>query len=1123
MVSKLLDQQQEDLEMVVPQSDFVDCPVPLEEVEEEDQPMEVEQQQQENPNPSEDHCEDALPRASRFRWTIENFSLSRRKLISPEFSVAGYNWRLLVFPRGNLPDGFLSMYLAVSDSSSLPYGWSFCAKFTLAVVDQFDEKYSVKSDDSHRFSLRERDWGFPRFMPLRELHGLDEGYIVDDRVVVEAEVVVPKARDYWGYDSKKETGFVGLKNQGATCYMNSLLQMLYHIPYFRKAVYHMPTTENDAPAGSIPLALKTLFYKLQYTETSVATRDLTKSFGWETHDSFMQQDVQELNRVLCEKLEEKMKGTEVEGTIQKLFGGHQMNYIECINVDFKSTRKESFYDIQLDVKGCNDVYASFNKYVEIERLEGDNKYQAEEHGLQDAKKGVLFTDFPPVLQLHFKRFEYDVSQDTMVKINDRYEFPLQLDLDRENGKYLSPDADKSVRNLYTLHSVLVHSGGVRGGHYYAFIRPSLSDQWYKFNDDIVTKEDVNQALEEQFGGEEVWPVTNESFNNNSPIVFTRSSNAYMLVYIRESDKDNVNCDVDEKDIAEHLWKRLEKEKEEEEEKRRLKAEAHLYMNVNVARDEDLREQIGKEIYFDLVDFNQTRSFRVENQMPFNLFKEEVAKEFGVPVEYQRFWLWRKRSNRTYRPLRPLTPQEEACAVGQIREGSTNSCNPEFNLFLEVEYDKDLRPVPLPKISEEDILVFFKLYDPEKSELRYVGRCFVKGYGKQIEIQEKLNELAGFSTGEDIRIFDEVMFDPDVMCQKIPKTSSFHESEIGDGDIICFQKHLSPEQEDGLQYPDVASFLDYIKNRQVIHFRRLESPGEDDFCLELVKNDSYDDVVVEVADKLGLDDPSKVRLTPHDCYSEKPKPNSIKYQAANLLDMLLHNNQLSDILYYEVLEIPLPELQSLKTLEVAFYPTTKGEVSILNFRLPKRSTLEDLLKLVETKVELSEPKAKIRFLHVINHKIFKIFSLKEKIGNIAGTLRAEEIPEEEKNLGPTDLVVHVYHFTLGRSQYQQEVQNFGDPFFLVIHQGETLAEVKPRIQKRLGVSDEEFSKWKFALISMMGPPEYVEDDIVMFNIFQRKNVYGPWERYLGLEHSVPSRKRTNQNRDSYEHSSVRIYN
>lgn len=35
-------------------------------------------------------------------------------------------------------------------------------------------------------------------------------------------------------NTRAETGFVGLKNQGATCYMNSLLQYLYNIPFFRK-------------------------------------------------------------------------------------------------------------------------------------------------------------------------------------------------------------------------------------------------------------------------------------------------------------------------------------------------------------------------------------------------------------------------------------------------------------------------------------------------------------------------------------------------------------------------------------------------------------------------------------------------------------------------------------------------------------------------------------------------------------------------------------------------------------------------------------------------------------------------------------------------------------------------
>ena len=42
--------------------------------------------------------------------------------------------------------------------------------------------------------------------------------------------------------------------------------------------------------------------------------------------------------------------------------------------------------------------------------------------IQDAKKGVLFIDFPPVLQLQLKRFEYDFMRDTMVKVSAWYPF-----------------------------------------------------------------------------------------------------------------------------------------------------------------------------------------------------------------------------------------------------------------------------------------------------------------------------------------------------------------------------------------------------------------------------------------------------------------------------------------------------------------------------------------------------------------------------------------------------------------------------------------------------------------------------------------------------------------------------
>jgi hypothetical protein len=49
----------------------------------------------------------------------------------------------LLFPKGNNVD-HLSIYLDVADSASLPYGWSRFAHFSLAVVNQYDPKITVK-------------------------------------------------------------------------------------------------------------------------------------------------------------------------------------------------------------------------------------------------------------------------------------------------------------------------------------------------------------------------------------------------------------------------------------------------------------------------------------------------------------------------------------------------------------------------------------------------------------------------------------------------------------------------------------------------------------------------------------------------------------------------------------------------------------------------------------------------------------------------------------------------------------------------------------------------------------------------------------------------------------------
>ncbi|XP_027938712.1 ubiquitin carboxyl-terminal hydrolase 12-like [Vigna unguiculata] len=247
---------------------------------------------------------------------------------------------------------------------------------------------------------------------------------------------------------------------------------------------------------------------------------------------------------------------------------------------------------------------------------------------------------------------------------------------------------------------------------------------------------------------------------------------------------------------------LKKEKKEKEHKK--KQSTHLYTIIKVARDEDLFKQVGFNIVFDLVDHDKVRSFRVSQDTPFYLFEVEIAKVFGVPVPFQRYWLWTRRENHTYRLDQPLTHLERAQPVGQFRGVSNKAHNAaELNLFLEVELGLDLRPIAPPEKTKDDILLFFKLYDPDWEELRYVGRLFVKSSGKPSEILTKLNEMAGYDPDEKILLSEEIRFEPNLMCLPIDKNATFSQSQLGDGDIVCFQK----ESVEDIDYPYVPIVLE----------------------------------------------------------------------------------------------------------------------------------------------------------------------------------------------------------------------------------------------------------------------------------------------------------------------------
>ncbi|XP_063534017.1 ubiquitin carboxyl-terminal hydrolase 7-like isoform X2 [Cydia strobilella] len=482
--------------------------------------------------------EDVARSEATFRYTITNISQLKEQILSPPCFVRCLPWKILAMVRlTTTPDRqqqkALGVFLQCNGESDSP-GWSCYGLGELKLLTYNPDKEHLCRKLHHMYHCKEDDWGFGHFISWKELMNPDNGFVKDDSITIEAHVIA-EAPHGVSWDSKKHTGYIGLKNQGATCYMNSLLQTLFFTNVLRKAVYQIPTTGDDSSC-SVPFALQRVFYDLQFSEKPVATKKLTKSFGWETLDSFMQHDVQEFLRVLLDKLENKMKTTVVEGTVPKLFEGKMTSFIKCKNVNCTSTRVESFYDIQLCVKGKS------NNYISTELLEGDNKYDAGEHGLQEAEKGVRFDVFPPVLHLHLMRFQYDPLTDASVKFNDRFDFYEEINLD----PYLQETPQSPAH--YTLHAVLVHSGDNHGGHYVVFINPKGDGKWCKFDDDVVSRCTKREAIEYNFGGKE-----------DAPHLARRATSAYMLIYIQTSQLKYVLQDVSESDIPADLCERINDE------------------------------------------------------------------------------------------------------------------------------------------------------------------------------------------------------------------------------------------------------------------------------------------------------------------------------------------------------------------------------------------------------------------------------------------------------------------------------------------------------------------------------------------------------------------------------------
>eukprot|EP00820_Chromera_velia_P003234 Cvel_16597.t1-p1 / transcript=Cvel_16597.t1 / gene=Cvel_16597 / organism=Chromera_velia_CCMP2878 / gene_product=Ubiquitin carboxyl-terminal hydrolase 64E, putative / transcript_product=Ubiquitin carboxyl-terminal hydrolase 64E, putative / location=Cvel_scaffold1285:43770-50029(+) / protein_length=570 / sequence_SO=supercontig / SO=protein_coding / is_pseudo=false len=239
-------------------------------------------------------------------------------------------------------------------------------------------------------------------------------------------------------DRKRQEGaFAGLSNQGATCYMNSLLQTLYMTPEFRKGLYAWTyDKESDGEEEMcIPLQLQKLFGLLQISDRSYAeTKDLTKSFGWNTGEAFQQHDVQEFCRVLFDAIE-ALHGGDEENFISEAFTGHLLDYVMCKECKHMSSRRDKFMDLALTINNpfeniqADSLETAMEGFLKTEVLDGANQYECSACNKKvDALKGLRLSTVPPILTLQLKRFDLDYMTFQRRKINDRVSFPTALNL-----------------------------------------------------------------------------------------------------------------------------------------------------------------------------------------------------------------------------------------------------------------------------------------------------------------------------------------------------------------------------------------------------------------------------------------------------------------------------------------------------------------------------------------------------------------------------------------------------------------------------------------------------------------------------------------------------------------------
>ncbi|XP_018302065.1 ubiquitin carboxyl-terminal hydrolase 48 isoform X2 [Mycetomoellerius zeteki] len=335
------------------------------------------------------------------------------------------------------------------------------------------------------------------------------------------------------------TQYVGLKNLGATCYVNSLIQMWFHNEDMRRIIYKWDITEDPEEKealcqfkkAGVPYHPVTVVGQLQYTFAMMqfGNRSLLDPINLAialSLDTRTQQDAQEFSKLLLCHIEGKLQqNSELKQMLQRLTQGKYSYINRCSTCSTEYPTSTTFYELDLQLAAT--LKEAIDNYLSEEQLTGANQYHCVTcNDKKDARRFIRLESLPETLNIQLMRFVFHRDSGQKKKLNSYIQFPEELDM----SEYIRCQPQT---HLYSLVAVLSHKGpSAHSGHYIANICNS-SGEWYQFSDDKVEKMQ-NKRIEDS--------VNDKSMKRGRvPKGFLSSNTAYMLVYKKLTSDGRINA------------------------------------------------------------------------------------------------------------------------------------------------------------------------------------------------------------------------------------------------------------------------------------------------------------------------------------------------------------------------------------------------------------------------------------------------------------------------------------------------------------------------------------------------------------------------------------------------------